>query len=104
LQNSLLKSVGIYTVAGVINGSVVFLLLPFFTSLMTPEEYGMVSMFRTINSFVFPFIAFYASVSRAYFDKDKIDFKAYIGNSVFAILANAIVILTLLILLDDFSF
>jgi O-antigen/teichoic acid export membrane protein len=104
LQNSLLKSVGIYTVAGVINGSVVFLLLPFFTSLMTPEEYGMVSMFRTINSFVFPFIAFYASVSRAYFDKDKIDFKAYIGNSVFAILANAIVILTLLILLDDLVF
>ncbi|HHE47295.1 MAG TPA: flippase [Bacteroidetes bacterium] len=88
-NSSLVHATGIYTFTGIINGSVIFFLLPILTRYLSPEEYGLVSMFRVLVSFAFPLIGFFQSVGREYFDRERLDFPAYVANVLLTIFVNA---------------
>ena len=55
LNKKLLKSISVYTFANVLNASIPFFLLPILTNTLTPEDYGLISIFQLILSLTIPF-------------------------------------------------
>ncbi|EEP61151.1 oligosaccharide flippase family protein, partial [Sulfurihydrogenibium yellowstonense] len=84
LNSSLFKASGIYTLSSIINAAIPFLLLPLLTRYLSPEEYGIVSMYALLLSItsVFTGLSVYGAINRAYFDEKINDHKEYIWNSL----------------------
>ncbi|MDD3416506.1 MAG: oligosaccharide flippase family protein [Lachnospiraceae bacterium] len=82
LKNSLLRATGIYTITSIINSAIPFLLLPILTRYLTPEDYGIVSMFTLLITFVSPFtgLSINGAISRQYYNKDEVDIWKYVFN------------------------
>lgn len=54
---NILKSFGIYTVAGILGKVASFLLLPFFTHYLSEGDYGIINIFTSSVYFIIPFMA-----------------------------------------------
>lgn len=82
LGSTLIKSTGIYTITSIVNAVIPFMLLPILTRSLSPRDYGLVSMFTVLVSFVSPFIGMsvQSAITRQYYKKDSIDFSSYIYN------------------------
>ena len=81
---SFLKHGGNYLVASVATSALAFISIPVYTRLLTPEDYGVVSIFMGIVGLLGSVMSFGTdrSVSRYFFDqKDELDFKRFIGTS-----------------------
>lgn len=52
IKSNLFKSTLIYTIFNIINVSIPFLLLPILTRYLTPHDYGILSMYATLFSFL----------------------------------------------------
>jgi O-antigen/teichoic acid export membrane protein len=81
-KNSLVKDTGIYTITSIINAAIPFLLLPILTRYLTPEDYGITSMFTLLITLVSPFIglSINGAISRQYYNKEEIDIWKYVFN------------------------
>lgn len=84
LNNTLTKSTGIYTLTSIINSAIPFFMLPILTRYLTPEDYGIVSMFSLLATFVAPFmgLSLNGAIARQYYNKDEINIWEYVGNSI----------------------
>jgi O-antigen/teichoic acid export membrane protein len=51
------RSLGIYTIANVINASIPFLLLPLLTNYLSTEDYGILTNFKLLIELLIPFIS-----------------------------------------------
>jgi hypothetical protein len=95
-----LKHGGNYLVASVATSTLAFISIPIYTRLLTPEDYGGVSVFMGIVSLLGSVMSFSTdrSVSRYFFDqKDELDFKRFVGTS--SILALAFFIINSFVLI-----
>lgn len=83
VKSKLVLSAGVYTFFSFLNASIPFLLLPLLTTYLSQSDYGIVSMYQTLASFLLPFITVNASAAlyRIYF-KDKSIVPVYMGNAV----------------------
>lgn len=88
INSKLVRSAAIYTITNVINKAIPFLLLPILTRHLSPGDYGIVSMFGVLVSFVTPFtgVNVHGAISRMYFERDSIDFKEYLTNCIYILL------------------
>lgn len=88
LQSKLFKSTSIYTLTSIINSAIPFFLLPILTRYLSPSDYGIVSMFGVLVSFVAPFtgLSIHGAISRMYYEKDSVDIKVYIANCIYILL------------------
>jgi O-antigen/teichoic acid export membrane protein len=84
LNSSLFKASGIYTLSSIINAAIPFFLLPLLTRYLSPEEYGIVSMYALLLSItsVFTGLSVHGAVNRAYFDGKINNHKEYVWNSL----------------------
>lgn len=59
--------------------------LPFFTSYLTPDEYGLISIFTSYVSIVTAVLplSLHVTIGRYYFEKDKKDFDEFLGSIIF---------------------
>jgi len=82
LQSSLLKNTGIYTITSVINSAIPFFLLPILTRSMTPEDYGLVSMFTLLVTFAAPFVGLSVNgaITRKYYERESVNIWQYVFN------------------------
>ena len=89
-KSKLLRSAGIYTTSNVINKAIPFFLLPVLTRYLTPEDYGIVSMFGVLLSLVTPFTGIYlhAAIERMYYEKDTINIREYITNCLMILIVS----------------
>ncbi|AMC01349.1 Polysaccharide biosynthesis protein [Aerococcus viridans] len=92
LNNSLIKNTSIYTLTSILNSAIPFLMLPILTRHLTPEDYGIVSMFTLLVTFIVPFIGLNlnGAITRQYYDREKINISEYAGNCIFILLINSI--------------
>lgn len=90
----LFKSTTIYAFSSSINMAVPLMLLPVLTRYMKPEDYGMVTMFGVLVSFISPFVglSIHGSIARKYFESEKIDLPKYIANCLIILLGSTIVV------------
>ena len=88
LKSKVITSFGLYTASTFINSLVPFLLLPVFTKYLSKSDYGLVSMFSVLCSFITPFLGFstFSIVSIQYFKASENEFSKYLVN-IFYILA-----------------
>lgn len=91
-RSSLFKASGIYTLTSVLNSAIPFLLLPILTRYLTPEDYGIVSMFGLLVSIVgvFTGVNIHGAVQREYFNKEEVNFKEYVGNCIIILIVTTV--------------
>lgn len=79
---SLIKDSFIYTVFNGINGLIPFILLPVLTSYLTPDEYGIVTLYKTNILLIYPFIGLSMGyyIDKNYFKVSKDYLAKQIGN------------------------
>lgn len=72
-----------YLLAELFNKSIVFLTIPIFTRLLSPEEYGILSIFNTIGTIAIVFLGlnFHASLSRKFYEKTD-DFGEFLRSNI----------------------
>lgn len=104
-KSKLLQSFSVYIGSTVLNSAIPFFLLPVFTKYLTPEDYGYVSLFTVVNSFLLPLIGFSSigSVSREYFNQKEINFSKILGNTIILYLFSIPLLLITLLILSQFS-
>jgi O-antigen/teichoic acid export membrane protein len=94
-----LKHGGNYLIASVATSALAFISIPVYTHLLTPEDYGVISIFMGVVGLLGSIMSFSAdrSVSRYFFDqKNELDFKRFVGTS--SILAMSFFILNSILL------
>jgi O-antigen/teichoic acid export membrane protein len=93
-NNSLVKNTGVYTLTSILNSAIPFFMLPILTRYLTPEDYGIVAMFSLLATFVAPFIglSLNGAIARQYYKREEINLKEYVGNCIFIICFNSILI------------
>lgn len=81
-KSTLLKSATVYTIGGVASQSVPFILLPILTRYLTPEDYGLVTIFQAVLVVTIPFVGVNITnaITRSYYDLKEADMAIYIGN------------------------
>lgn len=81
-RSSLFRAAGTYGVFSLLNSAIPFLMMPVFTRLLSPTDYGVATMFSIIQSVVFPFIALCGvlGVSRIYYSIHNFDNATYSGT------------------------
>lgn len=93
LGSALFKASGVYTLTSALNAGVPFLLLPFLTRRMSPEDYGIVSMFALLSSIAGDLIGLstHGGISREYFNRKTI-FREYVFNCLLILIASSAII------------
>jgi O-antigen/teichoic acid export membrane protein len=76
-KNPVVQSLGVYTVTNFLGKGVSFLLLPFFTHVLTQSDMGMLSLFSSAIIFLVPFISMgvLQSINVDFFKLDKNSFR-----------------------------
>ncbi|MBP6755047.1 MAG: oligosaccharide flippase family protein [Bacteroidia bacterium] len=92
IKSKLFKSTGIYTLTSLINASIPFLLIPFLTSHLSTEDYGVLSMTSIVLNILTPLVGFSAigSINRKYFDLENKNFARYVGNALYILILSSI--------------
>ena len=100
LDSNLFKSAFVYGISSAINGALPFLLLPILTRFLSPEDYGLVTVFTTLISFYNVFIGL--NVNGAVFNKffflknnPNHNFSDYISNVVLLLISTTLLVLIL---------
>jgi O-antigen/teichoic acid export membrane protein len=76
-KSPVIKSLGMYTVTNFLGKGVAFLLLPFFTHVLTKSDMGILSLFSSAVIFLVPFISMgvLQSINADFFKLDKTSFR-----------------------------
>lgn len=93
--NRLFKDATVYGVGTFVGQIIPFLLLPILTRYLTPQEYGIISVFIVTTSIVVNFVGLNlpAAVQRIYVDLSSKELSHYIGTAFVLICAASIVLL-----------
>lgn len=104
LESKLFQSAGIYTITSVINKAIPFFLLPILTRYLSPADYGIVSMFGVLVSFVAPFtgLSVHGAIARMYYEKDTVDINEYITNSIYILISSSVLVSIVFFLFSNF--
>lgn len=94
INSTLFKTSGIYTITSIINAAIPFFLIPILTRYLTPEDYGIVSMFTMLISFigVFTGLSIHGAINVVYFDSENFEFKEYIFNCIIILLCSTLLV------------
>lgn len=92
-KNSLFKNTGIYTFTSIIDKAIPFLMLPILTRYMSPEDYGIVSMFSLLTTITIPFVGVgvHGAITRQYYNQEEIDIWQYVGNCLFILIISTLI-------------
>jgi len=100
---SILKSIGIYTATIIFSKGVAFLFLPLLTFYLSPEDYGVITLYTNSILFLTPFIylSITTSVSTDYFKYDESKFRTYFSTILILPLVAVLVCLIILLPFDS---
>lgn len=99
----------IYVAANVLTAAIPLLLLPLFTRVLSPEDYGRIAMFGVVVQLLGAVsgLSVHGAIGVRYFDRDSMDFPRFVGSCL-AVLAGSLtlvfaVVAVALPLLEDFT-
>ena len=80
-HSGLLKNSGVYTIASFANAGIPFLLMLLLTNRLSRADFGIITMFITVQAFLYPIVGFNfeGAVARKFYSRDT-DLSVYIGN------------------------
>lgn len=82
IRESIVGVTAIYSVSNILNGAIPFFLLPLFTRLLSPQQYGELAMFTVVLGILSAFtgLSVQGAVNSRYVDRAEIDFPSYVGS------------------------
>lgn len=81
IKSSMVRSMGIYTIANIVNAGIPFLLLPILTNYLSTEDYGVLSNFNAMVSLMIPFVGInLMSSAQVQYLKEDINNKDYLTS------------------------
>lgn len=94
---------GLFTIFNLVNASGPILLLPFLTTYLSPESYGIIDLFNNSQLLLFPLLSLSinTAINRFYFD-NKMDFSLVISSSLLLISSIGILFVIVGFFLNDF--
>ncbi len=95
ISNTLFGSSLIYTLTNVLNAGINLLLIPVLTRHISPSEYGILTIFSLLITFITPFVGMniHGAITRKYFQNDGTDFKKYVGSCFSILLFSTVIVL-----------
>ncbi len=98
----LFSTLGVYTLANILNSAIPFLLLPFLTKYLTPSDYAIVDLFQAASQFAIAIVGLntFSALSRFYFDENEKSFSEYVGNSLIVLLGSSIIVFAISLLFN----
>jgi len=102
INSSLFKSSSIYTIASFSNAVIPFLLLPLLTTHLSPVDYGIITMFTTVQAFIYPILSvnLEGAVARKFYSNDT-ELSVYIGNCLMIFISTTIILMGLVFVFSD---
>lgn len=99
--NKLFKNSFIYVLGDVLNKSVPFFMLPLLTRYLTPEDYGIISVFGVLVSVlaVFTGLSIHGAINVNFFKMQKDDLKVFIGNCLIVLNISTLIVFIVVYLL-----
>ena len=101
-KSQLVGPAAIYTITNIINSGIPFLLLPILTRVLSPAEYGLVSLFTSVVAIIGAFtgLSVHGAVSAKYYNKD-IDHPKFIGASFLILTGSTFLVLLVLLIFSE---
>jgi O-antigen/teichoic acid export membrane protein len=92
----------IYTFINLINKIIPFVLLPFVIRIVSTEDFGLYSIFITLETLLIPIVTLNmpAALSSHYY-LDSIDLREYLSTIIFSILIFSVIFLSIIVLLPE---
>jgi O-antigen/teichoic acid export membrane protein len=89
----------IYVVANVLTAAIPLLLLPLFTRVLSPEDYGRIAMFGVVVQLLGALagLSVHGAIGVRYFDRETIDFPRFVGSCL-AVLAGSLLLVLVAVL------
>lgn len=83
-KSSLLKESLIYGLTNALYSGLPILILPLLVKVLSPEDYGLVELYRNFSLILIPILGLSTaqSVIRFYYDLEKIEFKIFVSNII----------------------
>ena len=97
-SSSLSKNTLLFTVGNLMTSAIPFLLMPLLTRRLSPEDYGIISMFQILIGFFSPFIglSIHGAFERKYYHKSKSYLSSYLTNGLYVLFASTVLFLLIL--------
>lgn len=94
MTKKLFKNSFIYVLGDVLNKAVPFFMLPVLTRYLTPEDYGVISVFAVLVSIlaVFTGLSIHGAINVNFFKMQKDELKAFIGNCLIILNISTIIV------------
>ena len=104
INRKLLNNGAIFLFSNVLNASIPFLLLPFLTRLLTPEDYGIVAMFAIFLTLVSAFVGLsvHGAVNVQYFKLENNEFNEYVTSCFMLLAASAVTVFLVVFLIGGY--
>lgn len=101
MRNKLFKNSFIYILGDVLNKAVPFFMLPVLTRYLTPEDYGIISIFGVFVSIlaVFTGLSIHGTINVNFFKMKKDELKVFIGNCLIILNMSTLIVLLIVYLL-----
>lgn len=96
---SIQKNAIVYLTANIAVAAVPFILLPILTRYLSPEGYGVISMFTSVLPLMGAVIGFsvHGAVSRRWFDREDVEIPKYVAGCILILLTSTTLVVTVLI-------
>lgn len=93
----------VFLFANVLNAAIPFLLLPVLTRALTPEDYGIVSMFTVFLSFTNTFVGLsvHGAINVQYFKLESKRFAEYVTGCLILLIASAMLVYLVVLVFGD---
>lgn len=105
-KKSLIKSSGIYGIVQILQKSIGLILIPVYTSLLSPDEKGITDVITTIVAFfsIFYSLSLNSAVVRFYVDykEDNKKLKDFWGTCISFVIINSFILTTIIIIFKNF--
>jgi O-antigen/teichoic acid export membrane protein len=90
----------IYVVANVLTAAIPLLLLPLFTRVLSPEDYGRIAMFGVVVQLLGALagLSVHGAIGVRFFDRDTMDFPRFVGSCL-AVLAGSLLLVLAIVAL-----
>lgn len=104
MNKKLIKNSFIYVIGDVLNKALPFFMLPILTRYLTPEDYGIVSIFTILVSIfaVFTGLSINGVINVNFFKMEKYELKVFIGNCLIILNISTIVVFISVLLIHPF--
>lgn len=94
MTKKLFKNSFIYVFGDVLNKSIPFFMLPVLTRYLTPEDYGIISVFSVFVSIfaVFTGLSIHGAINVNFFKMQKDELKAFVGNCLVVLSVSTVIV------------